>query len=220
MSLPHFHLRAGTRLVAALVAAALVTLASRSIDSSAIRAVLAFDTAACVYLALAWRLILCANAAETRSRAAMDDPGGGLVFGAVLGASATVIGGSIAVLRRSGVDSLAADVLLGMTVSAAVLAWALAHTTFALRYAHLYYRSPRTDAAPLLFPGAAEPDDLDFAYLAFTIGMTFQVSDVQIVGRRLRRVVLAHSLLSFAYNTILVALVLNLIFSQLQGGGN
>ena len=88
------------------------------------------------------------------------------------------------------------------------------HTIFTLHYAHLYYsKTTNEDAATagLDFPKEKKPDYIDFAYFSFVIGMTFQVSDVQINSRIIRRTALAHGLLAFALNTFVVALTINLI---------
>jgi uncharacterized membrane protein len=97
----------------------------------------------------------------------------------------------------------------GMAVS-----WMMVHTIFTFHYAHLYYFRDKDDTADcnaLEFPKEAEPDYPDFAYFSFVIGMTFQVSDVEINSRLIRRLALAHSLLAFALNTFVVALTINLI---------
>ncbi len=95
--------------------------------------------------------------------------------------------------------------------------WLLLHTIFTTRYAHLYYErmDEKSDANPggLCFPDEKEPDYIDFAYFSFVIGMTFQVSDVSITSRRLRRFVLMHALISFVFNTIIVALTINILAS-------
>jgi uncharacterized membrane protein len=93
--------------------------------------------------------------------------------------------------------------------------WGVTHTSYTLRYAHLYYRDRGSGEGGLVFPGDERPCDLDFAYFAFTIGMCFQVSDVTIASRRIRRGALLHALLSFAYNTAIVAFTLNLVFGYL-----
>lgn len=101
-----------------------------------------------------------------------------------------------------------------VTVMGMIMSWVLVHTIFAFHYAHLYYFKEIDDTTvgkPLNFPGKTKPDYLDFAYFAFVIGITFQVSDVEISSRTIRRTVLAHSLLSFALNTFVVALTINLI---------
>ena len=101
-----------------------------------------------------------------------------------------------------------------ISVMGMVVSWALVHTLFTFHYAQMYYfkqTDNKQDAEPLNFPSKAKPDYLDFAYFSFVIGMTFQVSDVQINSRVVRRTVLAHGLLSFALNTFVVALTINLI---------
>lgn len=98
-----------------------------------------------------------------------------------------------------------------------LLSWVLAHVAFALRYAHEWYD---TDANSRLrrgldFPGDTHPDYMDFLYFAMVLGMTFQVSDVQITARRPRRLALLHGFVSFLYNTIIVALTVNIAAGML-----
>lgn len=101
-----------------------------------------------------------------------------------------------------------------MSISGMVFSWVMVHTIFTFHYAHLYYYGRKDDTPEqeaLLFPNEKSPDYLDFAYFAFVIGMTFQVSDVEISSRRIRRLALAHGMLAFALNTFVVALTINLI---------
>jgi len=110
---------------------------------------------------------------------------------------------------------------LALTVVALISSWLLIQTVFTFRYAHRYYAGPHGEpapAAPLLFPGGREPDYLDFAYFTFVIAMTSQVSDVQITSRRLRRLVWIHSLFSFAFYTVILALTINLVAGLIQVG--
>ena len=104
---------------------------------------------------------------------------------------------------------------LVIAITGMVLSWFFIHTIFTLRYAHIFYgdddENPGTHAGGLEFPGDKKPDYLDFAYFAFVLGMTFQVSDIQITSKRLRRIAMVHGLLSFGYNTIMIALTINLI---------
>jgi uncharacterized membrane protein len=90
-------------------------------------------------------------------------------------------------------------------------AWALTHTAYTLRYAHLYYRDDGDGEGGLAFPGKEAPAYLDFAYFAFTLGICFQTSDVTITSRLIRRAVLGHAVLSFAYNTTIVATAVSLV---------
>jgi uncharacterized membrane protein len=95
------------------------------------------------------------------------------------------------------------------------LSWILLHTMFTLRYAHLYFilDEQGQPAGGIEFPKETNPDYIDFAYFSFTIGMTFQVSDVTTSSQRIRRFVLVHSLIAFVFNTLIVALTINTIAS-------
>lgn len=101
-------------------------------------------------------------------------------------------------------------------IATVTLAWMVLHLSFTFRYAHLYYgdkNEKAEDSRGLDFPGEEHPDYFDFAYYSFTIGMTFQVSDVVIKKKGLRRLTLAHSLVAFFFNTILIAITINEIIN-------
>lgn len=105
---------------------------------------------------------------------------------------------------------------LTLSIVTIVFSWLLVHTMFALHYAHLYYRddtesSSREKAEGLDFPGAEQPDYWDFLYFSFIIGMTCQVSDIQIASRSLRRLALVHGVLTFFFNTVILALSINIV---------
>ena len=100
-------------------------------------------------------------------------------------------------------------------ISGVICSWVLLHTMFTYRYALLYYGDHPVDPDPhtvaLQIPNELWPDYLDFAYFAFVIGMTFQVSDIEISSRTIRRVALLHGFLSFLFNTVIVALTINVV---------
>ena len=96
-----------------------------------------------------------------------------------------------------------------MAALGVISAWGVLHTSFTLHYAYLYYRSEES-AGGLEFPSEPNPNQLDFAYFAFTIAVSFAVSDVNVTDRTIRRAVLGHQILSFFYNTSILALVINL----------
>lgn len=104
-----------------------------------------------------------------------------------------------------------------ISLSPVFLSWILLHTIFAIRYAHLYHDHNELNTGSNMggidFPANTQPDYIDFAYFSFVIGMAFQVSDVTVSSRVIRRFVLMHSLISFVYNTIIVALTINAIAS-------
>ena len=176
------------------------------------RVLATWSIAALTLLAVASWVIVRSNTAETGRRAAARDPGRTLVWVVVAGASAFSIFGATVVARQASKD----DALFALCVASVVISWLVTHVGFTLRYAHLYYRvGPGETEGGIEFPGGHKPDDLDFAYFAFTIGMCFQVSDATISDRIIRRTVLAHAMISFAYNTVIIALALNLVVGHL-----
>jgi uncharacterized membrane protein len=110
-------------------------------------------------------------------------------------------------------EAVTAAVHAGVAIATIVLSWSFMNCMFALHYAHEYYRhvSPEKPRAGLVFPGRTEPDYWDFLYFSFVIGMTFQVSDVQIEDRGLRRIVLFHGLLAFLFNVLVLSLTINIV---------
>ena len=178
-----------------------------------LRGVIGWDLGALALLGIVWPRISTADAVCTRQRAAAEDPGRSAVFLIAVLSSIFSLFAGLTVLRRArslgGTESMLWSVL---AVAAVGLAWTLTHTAFTLRYAHLFYRSKEPAGRGLKFPETDEPAELDFAYYAFTIGMAYQVSDVTVCDRKLRNTTLLHALLSFVYNTTILALVLNLVF--------
>jgi uncharacterized membrane protein len=176
------------------------------------RFVLGWDVGALTLLSLVWGLILTADPHETRCRSASADPGRTATWIIVLIASSLSFFAGAVVLRNLSSQSVSETELLALCLLSVILAWNLTHTSYTLRYAHLYYRDDGEGEGGLTFPGDAKPSDWDFAYFAYTIGMCFQVSDVAITSPAIRRAVLGHALLSFLYNTVILALALNLFF--------
>jgi uncharacterized membrane protein len=131
-------------------------------------------------------------------------------------ASLVAIAGEVPLIRNAG--EFEKIVHISLIIATIVLSWAFIHIIFALHYAHDYYSS-RSAGAPdvatlykgLAFPGEAMPTYLDFVYFSFTIGMTFQVSDVQITDPALRGLALTHGIISFFYATGILALTLNMV---------
>lgn len=212
--------RATSRLIPAAVAAVLTPMILPSVAGYSNRLALGFDAGALVYLALAWAMIVRSSPEDTRRRAGSEDPGRRAGFFILIVSSILVGAGSMRWMGTIGAQTVVEETLLVATIIGAVLAWLLTHTAFALHYAHMYYgpvdNLPPDCTSGLVFPGTPDPNDLDFAYFAFTVGMCFQVSDVQVTSRTFRRTVLWHALVSFAYNTAIVALVLNLVFAALH----
>ncbi|TRW17951.1 DUF1345 domain-containing protein [Glacieibacterium frigidum] len=170
-----------------------------------------FDIAVAAFLiAFAWSL--GGEAAEgMRRRAAENEPDHLvlLLIAAVVVAVVVVAVGFE--LTTPGGGNLA---LSGGTLFAA---WLFGNLLFAFHYAHAYYLSDgKRDRGGLDFPGDADPTYWDFAYFAFVLGMTFQVSDVSITARGLRRVALIHSLIAFWFNLAVIALTVSLVGETLK----
>jgi len=202
---------AGTRFLIALAAGALAVALTPKHWPWFVRAVVVWNVVGLTLTGLAWLIIARANAEETKRRAAAYDPGRSMVWFTGIGASLFSFFAAAFVLRHvKTFDTGAFRLWTLLTLVAIALSWLVTHTSYALRYAHLYYH--RGQAGGLEFPGRAAPCDFDFAYFAFTIGMTFQVSDVTISHPLIRREVLFHSLLSFVYNTAILAFALNIAF--------
>ncbi len=173
----------------------------------------AWDVAGLVLLALAWANIAAADAVATRTRAGSEDPGRTLVYVIIVLTSGVSLLGATLLVRNA--HTLAPDwreALVALCLTTVGLAWAMTHTAFAFRYAHLYYREDAEGVGGVTLPGDAQPAYFDFAYFSFTIGMCFQVSDMGVTSPQIRRAVLLHAVISFAYNTVILAFVLNLVF--------
>lgn len=199
-------------LLSLLIAAIVYVLLQRAQLSSLVFYMLLWDAFACCYIALNWVVFFSRTPEQIRRVARFDDGSRTVVFLTVLVASFfsmfTVL---LLMLEKEATGSL----YLPVAIAGMLLSWAMVHTTFSIHYAHLYYEDNQEDhtrhAAGLDFPHEPRPDYLDFAYFSFVIGMTFQVSDVQIYSRKLRRTALVHALLAFLLNTFVVALTINLI---------
>ncbi len=185
----------------------------------AVHLVSGWDGAGLTLLALAWWRLFRDDAVQTRKHAAKEDPGRTLVWAIVLLASAISLFAAGFVMRRAHTiapNDVAFSILVALCLTAVASAWALTHTAYTLRYAHLYYRDDEEGEGGLDFPGKLDPTGVDFAYFSFTLGMCFQTSDVAVTSRNIRRAVLAHALLSFLYNTVVLALAFNLVLGFLS----
>jgi uncharacterized membrane protein len=170
----------------------------------------AWDAGAALYLAIFCLVLAPLSAKATQARAAAEDPGRAAVSAlVVLGSAASLLSAVVVTAASRGQHR---STLVALSLANVALSWSLTHAAFALRYAHLYYRDDGEPIGGVDFPGGKPPDYADFAYLAFTVGMTFQVSDTTVSDAQIRRTLLLQALLSFLYNTAILALVLNLVF--------
>lgn len=209
-------LRADQRLLLCLTVAAAVFAAVWPAQLQRLtRVVVAWDAFCVTLLALHWIVFFSTPAEAVRTQAQQQDESRSGIFVLVLSAVCASLLGILLLMRPTGDPVVRKELHRAISLLGIALSWNLLHTLFTVHYAHRYYTDP--DAAPdaqiggLDFPGEKRPDYLDFAYFSFIIGMTFQVSDVSISARPLRRFVLLHSLLSFVFNTIVVALTISVL---------
>jgi uncharacterized membrane protein len=200
------------RLVVAIGVGLLVATVARARLGAAVSAIAGWDAAALSMGVLAWVLIFRTDVKQTRRLAASEDPGRGAVWVIVILASVFSLFATVGVLRGARVCSVELrPIFVMLSLGAVASAWTLTHTAYTLRYAHLYYRDDGDGEGGLSFPGEQAPAYIDFAYYAFTIGMCFQTSDVTITSRQIRRATMAHAVLSFTYNTAILATAVSLV---------
>ncbi|HEY6893905.1 MAG TPA: DUF1345 domain-containing protein [Rhodanobacteraceae bacterium] len=167
----------------------------------------AFDAAALIFLAGVVWMFGRSSTTLIRARVAEQDAGrwGVLWSGVAVSAVAVVSLGIELRASESGVMTIV------LAAASLVLSWCFLNTMFALHYAHEYYRASSDKVAALAFPSCDDPDYWDFMYFAFVLGMTFQVSDVQIQRRSVRRVALAHGIVAFFFDVFILALSVNVV---------
>ncbi|WP_211268538.1 DUF1345 domain-containing protein [Actinoplanes subtropicus] len=168
-----------------------------------------WDAAAATYVTWAWILMSGADAEQTARLAVREDPGRAVVDVILLSASVASIVAVAAVIIAGGSHSTVDPILAAaFGASSLLLTWVLIHTVFTTRYARLYYTG--TDGG-IDFNQEQPPSYLDFAYLAFTIGMTYQVSDTDLKTPAIRHTALRHGLLSYLFGAIIIAATINLL---------
>ena len=178
-------------------------------------AMIGWDTFSLCMIILSWITFSITTSQQIREQSKVQDSSRTIIFFIILIATLASFLAVLLLLITKHQARSTETVHLIIAITGMVLSWFLIHTIFTLRYAHIFYgdddEKPGTHAGGLEFPDDKKPDYLDFAYFAFVLGMTFQVSDVQITSKRLRRIAMFHGLLSFGYNTIMIALTINLI---------
>jgi uncharacterized membrane protein len=168
-----------------------------------------WDAAALGYVAWTWATVWRLDAAHTAQQAVGEDPGRAATDVLLLTASVVSLVAVGLVIVKAGNSSGTAEVMqAALGLASVVLSWTVVHTVFALRYASLYYHG--TDGG-LDFNQDAPPRFSDFAYVAFTIGMTFQVSDTELTTPEVRGTALRHALLSYLFGSVILAATINLI---------
>ena len=169
-----------------------------------------WDVAALFVVGSVWTFISMLDAPSTQLVATREDDSHAFVDLIMVVACLVSLIGVVAGLAHARAHSTRFhSVLTVVAVITVFLSWFTVHTLFTLRYARLYYTAP---AGGIVFPNVDDaPDYMDFAYVSFTIGMTFQVSDTGIAQRSIRRTVVRHALLSYAFGTAIVGVAINVV---------
>ena len=169
----------------------------------------AFDVTALGFIVGIWHRLAPLDAAATMALARREDPSRATADLLLLGASlVSLLAVGLVLVRASHQQGLDKGLLVGASVLTIVLGWSIVHTVYTLRYARLYYGGKPGGVS---FNVDDPPVYSDFAYLALTIGMTFQVSDTDLQSKEIRRLALRHALLSYVFGTLIIATTVNLV---------
>jgi uncharacterized membrane protein len=205
-------MRARLRLVLATCLGVAVTILIPPRYGLASRMIVGWDIGVVVYLAAVFALIARADVDGIRRRAAREDEGRIAILALTAAAPLASLGAIVSELvnaKTAGRDPFH----LGLAIATIALSWAFIHTIFALHYAHEFYAEGRHRNGGMAFPDDNTPDYWDFFYFSLVIGMTSQVSDVAVTAKPIRRIVAAHGVVSFVFNTTLLALAVNIAAS-------
>jgi uncharacterized membrane protein len=176
-----------------------------------------WDVAAVLNIAWVATTVGRFNARETREFATRVDDSRVSAQFLLLGAGvASLVGVGFDLFKASQTQAAGKGFLVGMGVFTVIASWAVVHTTYGLRYAHEYYGRDGIGGIDFKAGPDYEPDYRDFAYVAFTVGMTWQVSDTDIQTRRIRRTVLVHALFAYLFGAVILAALINVVASLLQ----
>jgi uncharacterized membrane protein len=182
--------------------------------------VLGWDVGAAVYCGATLRRMYGGTQSKMRARAAEDDEGRAATLGIVVAAAAFSLAAVAGQLSHAkAAEGLVQGLYVALAFVTVAISWFLAQLAFAVHYAHAYYDRKdggRGDAQGLLFPGGEGPDYWDFLHFSVIIGVACQTADVQITAKALRRLSTTHSLFAFAFNTVVVALTINLLAGLIE----
>jgi uncharacterized membrane protein len=214
---PAYLIRVGMAHKRLFVSVAIGLVVILALPASAItRVLIGWDTGMVIYLvAAAMVMSRCSTIAQMKSNASAQDEGALaiLILTAAAGmASLFAIFAELAALERTDPHY---GIYVALAIGTVVLSWTFIHTIFALHYAHDFYGSGEHKNG-LRFPDDGQPDYWDFVYFSFVVGMTFQVSDVAVTQKSVRRTVVAHGALSFFFTTAVVAMAVNIAASIIQ----
>ncbi len=173
-----------------------------------------WSVSAAAFVASVWLSVRRMDGAATAEFATIEDDSraaADLVL--ITASSASLLGVALTLLKASGESGAARAFITGVATVSVILSWAAVHTVFMLRYARLYF----ANGGGIDFNDEQTTNYLDFAYIAFTIGMTYQVSDTAVTVKDIRTTALRHALLSYVFGTGVVAMLINVVAGLLKG---
>jgi uncharacterized membrane protein len=175
------------------------------------RILIGWDVGIALYLVTILRSIAKFDLRSVQVHAAEQDEGASAILAVTACAGLASLGAVVAFLGGAKEAGDLKGVYFAFAVCTIVLSWVTIHTVFALHYVHEFYRDGRDrQVGGLIFPGDEHPDHWDFMYFSFVVGMTFQVSDVQVTSKTLRHVVVLHGIVSFIFSVAILALAVNI----------
>jgi len=179
------------------------------------RLLIGWDVGVLIYLIVAAVVMAhCESVSQMERNAAEQDEGAFAVLVLTVAAAIASLGAIFAELAAIERSNSSYGLYIALAITTVVLSWAFTHAIFALHYAHDYYGGGRRGG--LKFPEDNQPDYWDFIYFAFVIGMTFQVSDVAVTQKTIRRMVVAHGVVSFFFTAAIIAMTVNIAASIIQ----
>jgi uncharacterized membrane protein len=178
--------------------------------------ILAWDLTTVLYIGSTLVMIFGSTIETCRSRAALYDEGDWVILLLVVASAAVSFVAIFAELGKLAEAHGSQAMLLVLTVATVSLSWAFTHVVFTLHYANVYYKPDEDGPGGLKFPGHREPDYRDFLYYAFVIGCAAQTGDVATVSHAMRRLTLLHGIVAFAFNTAVLALMINVSASLIR----
>lgn len=198
------------RLVVALAGGVIIALVVILNGAATFAPLVAWDTVAIIYIGSLWTAIWGMDAPETKSHASTEDPGRGVTNILLISSSiASLIAVGFMIMQASSSSGVGKALEVALALLSVIISWAVVHTIYSLKYGDLYYSKPEGGVDFSEGP----PKYTDFAYLAFTIGMTFQVSDTTLKTQAMRKTALKHALLSYLFGAVIIATTINTLAS-------
>lgn len=205
---------AGTRVLVAFLTGVVVAVVAARFLPWQVVVLLGWTAAATVFMVWVWRIIAPMDADRTRRLAVREDSSRAAADFMLLAASViSLVGVGLALVKGSQETGGMKALLVATGVVTVIASWAAVHTLFTLRYAHLYYGGT---PGGIDFNGDDAPRYSDFAYVAFTIGMTFQVSDTELTTKAVRNAALRQALLAYLFGAVIVAMTINVVAGLLK----